>query len=331
MDNLSANTSVTDDMAATIGTTTAHGVLLLIVLTNMVFNLIIITALFQDNSELVCSIRVILINILVACVIGGLVSTMYHISSPVFEFGGSDAVHWLPLCQTVVFLEQSGSFSRVLFAAYYGIAVFIVVRFWNKPVLAPRNTKYFIIASAVVWLLSVLVGFATFFEESVRGFCSSSNPADTRNTTSQFTVPITVPYFVAISIPIIVTPFFLIGTACYIKLKTIGEHRDTKKALVKFGLFLMIIQGINVFAQIVVPLLALGIGRLFEDSLGLIVGVALSDLSRIPTNVLIIMFFKPIQVKLKRWMCCCCHGHKNATMNRTATSNSTNIRVHEDV
>ena len=330
MDNFSANTSVTDDMATTIGVTTAHGVLLLIVLTNMVFNLIIITALFQDNRELVRSIRVILINILVACFIGGLVSTMYHISSPVFEFGGSDAVHWPPLCRALLFFDHTGSSSRVLFAAYYGVTVFIVVHFWNKPVLAPRNTKYFIIASAVAWLLSVLVGFTTFFEESVPGTCSSTNPADTQNTSSQFTVPLTVPYFVATSIPIIVTPFFLIGTACYIKRKTIGEHRDTKKALVKFGLFLMIIQGINVFTQIVLPLLALGIG-IFEDSLGLIVGVALSDFSRIPTNVLIIMFFKPIQVKLKRWMCCCCHGHKNATMNRTATSNRTNIRVHEDV
>ena len=325
MDNFSANTSVTDDMATTIGVTTAHGVLLLIVLTNMVFNLIIITALFQDNSELVRSIRVILINILVACVIGGLASVMYHISSPVLRIQDSDSVLGPPLCHAIVFLNHSGSIGRVLFAAYYGVTVFIVVHFWNKPVLAPRNTKYFILASAFVWLPSVLVGFATFFDETVSGFCTNSRSSiirDTLNTSSQFTLPVTIPYFVVSAIPIIVTPSILIEISCYIKCKTIGEHRDTKKALVKFGLFLMIIQGFNALSQIVIPLLAIGIDRLGDTSLTFIVGVTLFDLSRIPTTALMFVFFKPVRVKLKRWLCCCYHCCKRAAMNGTTTNNT---------
>ena len=331
MDNLSANTSVTDDMAATIGTTTAHGVLLLIVLTNMVFNLIIITALFRDNSELVRSIRVILINILAACVIGGLGSAVYHMSMNIFKFSSSDTVHGPPLCRTLVFFDQTGSSGRVLFAAYYGVTVFIVVRFWNQPVLAPRNTKYFIIASAVVWLLAVLVGFTSFFDETISGSCSSITGRDTLNTTSLLTLPVKVPYFLVSSIPIIVTPVILIKTACYIKRKTIGEHRDSKKALVKFGLFLMIIQCINVFTPFVVPLLAIAIGSLYEYSLAFIIGATVSDFSRIPTNVLIVIFFKPVRVKVERWMCCCYHRCRDATMNRTATGNSANKREHEDI
>ena len=315
MDNVSANTSALVNVAAIAGMTTAHGVVLLIVLTNMVFNLIIITALFQDNSELVRSIRVILINILVACVIGGLVSVTFHVSSPVYEYVSSSSVHGPPWCHALVFLDHTGSIGRVLFAVYYGVTVFIVVHFWNQPVLAPRNTKYFIIASGFVWLLAVLVGITTFFDETVQEVCRSNHSSitrDTLNASSQFTLPVTAPFFVVSSIPIIVTPVILIKTACYIKHKTIGEHRDTKKALVKFGLFLMIIQGLNVFAQNFVPLLALGIGRLHEDSTAFIVGVTLSDLSRIPTNVLIIIFFKPVQAKLKRWLCCCYHRYKDA-------------------
>ena len=320
MDNVSANTSVMDDVAAVIGSATADGALLLIVFTNTVFNLFVIAAIFQDNSELVRSIRVILINILVACVIGGLASVMYHISSPVLRIQDSDSVLGPPLCHAIVFLNHSGSIGRVLFAAYYGVTVFIVVHFWNKPVLAPRNTKYFILASAFVWLPSVLVGFATFFDETVSGFCTNSRSSiirDTLNTSSQFTLPVTIPYFVVSAIPIIVTPSILIEISCYIKCKTIGEHRDTKKALVKFGLFLMIIQGVNVFAQIVVPLVVIGIGSQNYISLAFIIGYTLTDLSRIPTTLLIIIFFKPVRVKVKRWLCCCYHRHKAAKMNRS--------------
>ena len=45
----------------------------------------IATLIGKDNSELVHSIRVILVNILVACVVGGLVSIVKHISSLILE------------------------------------------------------------------------------------------------------------------------------------------------------------------------------------------------------------------------------------------------------
>ena len=319
MDNVSTSISATDDGAAFIGAATVDGVLLLIVFINMAFNLIIVATLIRRNDGIVCSIRVILINILVACVIGGLASVIYHISSPILESGTSDTVHGLPLCQAFVFLHNASSSGRVLFAAYYGVTVFIVVRFWNKPVLAPRNTKYFILASVVLWVLAVAAGVSSIFDGTVNGFCGGSNG---NMTTSQFTLPVTIPYFVVSAIPIIVTPVILIETSCYIKCKTIGEHRDTKKALVKFGLFLMIIQGFNALSQIVIPLLAIGIDRLGDTSLTFIVGVTLFDLSRIPTTALMFVFFKPVRVKLKRWLCCCYHCCKRAAMNGTTTNNT---------
>ena len=55
---------------------------------------------------------------------------------------------------------------------------------------------------------------------------------------------------------------------------------------------------INVFAQIIVPLLVLGIGNLNDNYLALNVGVTLSDLSWVPTTVLIIILFKPVEVKV---------------------------------
>ena len=47
-------------------------------------------------------------------------------------------------------------------ATFYAITVFVVVKWWNKPVLAPRNTKYFIIAIVFVWVLAILLAGLIF-------------------------------------------------------------------------------------------------------------------------------------------------------------------------
>ena len=319
MDNVSANAF--DNEAAIIGITVADGVLLLAVFFTMVLNLILIAALIgKDNSELVLSIRVILINILAACVVGGLVSIMYHIASPILYFVSSASVHAPLLCRVVIFLSSTSSSGRVLFTAFYGVTVFIVTHFWSRPVLAPRNTKYFIIASAVLWLLAVATGIPSLPEASVAQFCSinSNTTQSTANTTqssfSHFVLYVTLPYIIVSSIAIIITPVTLIKTSCFIWRKGISSHSDSKKALVKFGLFLMLVQGINVLSQIVIPLVAFGFSSLKMDySLAVFTGVTLSILSQIPTNVLILVFFKPVRSRVQRWICCCRHDYSQGT------------------
>ena len=77
------------DVASIIGATTADGVLLLIVFIVTALNLTVIAALNgKDSSELVFSIRVILANILAACVLGALGAALYHIFSntPIKQF-----------------------------------------------------------------------------------------------------------------------------------------------------------------------------------------------------------------------------------------------------
>ena len=321
--SVNASRSATDNVAAIIGTATADGVLLLIVFFATVINVIVIAALI-GTSDLVRSLRVILVNILGASVMGALGSTIYHISSLTLRLSSSSSGHGRRLCRVTVFLLAISTTGRVLFTAFYGIAVFIVVYFWNQPVLAPRNTKYFIIASAVVWLLAVATGIPSLPEESVSGFCSISNniTRDIQDMISRFALIVAVPYSVVSCIAIIVTLMFVIMTFCYIKKKSIGDFRESKKALVNFGLFLMIVQGINTFAQIFMPLLALRISHLLEYPIAFIVAVALSELSQIPTNVLILIFFKPVRVRVKKWMCCCCHGRKQATKSRSILTNN---------
>ena len=323
MDNVSTNASeyTADNEAAVIGTITANAVLLFVVIIATALNLIVIAALIgKNNSELVLSIRVILINILAACVVGGLGSALYHIYSPIARLVSSATAHEASLCSANVFLLTTSSSGRILFTAFYGVAVFIVVRCWSRPVLAPRNTKYFIIASAVLWLLAVATGIPSLPEASVAQFCSinSNTTQSTANTTqssfSHFVLYVTLPYIIVSSIAIIITPVTLIKTSCFIWRKRISSHSDSKKALVKFGLFLMLVQGINVLSQIVIPLVAFGFSSLKMDySLAVFTGVTLSILSQIPTNVLILVFFKPVRSRVQRWICCCRHDYSQGT------------------
>ena len=328
MDNISANISVTatDNVTAIIGIAVVDGVLLLVSFFGIVLNLILIAALIgKDNSELVLSIRVILINILAACVVGGLVSIMYHITSPILQHVLIASVHRPLFCQASVTLSNTSSSGRVLFTAFYGVTVFIAVHFWSRPVLAPKNTKYFILASAALWLLAVAVSAPSVFGQSLGGFCSilGKSTHETVDTNYYHLLLSALPYFLVSCIPIVVTPVLLIQTSCYIKHKTIREHRDSKRALVRFGLFLMIVQTFNTFSQIVVPLLVLGIISLRTDPfLAYFIAAALSDLARTPANVLILVFFKPVRIKVQRWICCCCH-YVQATSRSGAVSNIT--------
>ena len=329
MDNISANISVTAsdcNVTAIIGIAAVDGVLLLVSFFGMVLNLILIAALIvKDNSKLVLSIRVILINILTACVVGGLVSIMYHITSPILQLVSSASVHGplVLICRASVSLSNTSSSGRVLFTSFYGVTVFIAVHFWSRPVLAPRNTKYFIIASAVLWLLAVAVSAPSVFGQSLGGFCSvlGKSAHETADTNYYRLLLSALPYFFVSCIPIVVTPVFLLQTSCYIKHRTIREHRDSKRALIRFGLFLMIVQTFNTFSQIGVPLLVLGILSLRTEAfLAYFIAAALSDLARFPANVLILVFFKPVRITVQRWICCCCH-HIQGTSRSGSVSN----------
>ena len=126
------------------------GILLLVVVLVIVMDLMVIAALIVD-TETVGSIRWILGNILAACVIGALGLVLNH----VFEIGSVldlNVAQYIPTaCLVYVPLMALGISGGILNTTFYAITVFVVVRWWNKPVLAQRNTKYFIIATVLVW------------------------------------------------------------------------------------------------------------------------------------------------------------------------------------
>ena len=303
--NVTINVFSEDSLAVKIGVAAVDGALILILFIATALNLLVLAALLTVSSELVGSVRVILINILAACVIGDLGSVVYHFSAVVMLSGASISAQPNPVCFTVTALDVASNSGRVLFDAYYALTVFIVVRWWNEPVLAPRNIKYFIIGAVFVWILATVSIVPPIVYEKFSNFCGHSRN-DSQGVDVILILDVAVPYFFFSAIPIIVTPILLIVIVCYFKRNTIRERRDTKKALVKFGFFLLLIQGFNATAQVVSPLLVLiGIYSQKDTSIATLIAISISDLSRVSTNLLIIAFFDSVRDKLKKWICYC--------------------------
>ena len=281
-------------------TAIADAVLLLAVMFVIVYNLLVI-AVFIVDSDIVCSICWILGNVLAASTMGALGSAFLHIFRVVDVLIADFGSYGVTVCGVSLSLMGFGNSGRVLMATFYAITVFVVVRWWNKPVLAPRNTKYFIIGVIFVWLLvTPLVVPSLVTGASV--FCRMP----TNDEPSYSGIYSVIPYFILSTLPIILTLPLLIVTVCFIRKRTITENSAGRKALLRFGFFLIIGQGINAIGQIVCPAVFLVLSTHRDRSLAAMTLIAIFDLSLIPTPILICIFFKPVQLKLRNWFCCCC-------------------------
>lgn len=114
---------------------------------------------------------------------------------------------------------------------------------------------------------------------------------------------------------------FLLLTVFYIykhKISDTNHHDPFQKALVKLGFFLLSGGFVNFIGQIVPSIVSAAVSEEREtlgDSLVARYSVALLiDLSLIPTPILLAIYFKPIRMHLKKWLCCCCGRKTDQTL-----------------
>ena len=322
MENVMLNTTVNttsmvDGALVEIHEAIVNGIQSPVVALVIVFDLLVIAALIAD-SETVRSIRWILANTLIACVVSALGLLLYHIFQGVSAFDANFARRSQTMCQVVIPVITLGNSGRVLMATFYALTVFIVVRWWNKPVLAPRNTKYFIITAVFVWFLAILLAAPSITTDATTILCATDSTT-VNNYTSVYAVLVLL--ILLSTFPILLTFLFLVITVCFIKRWTITEDSATRKALLKFGFFLVIGQGINVIGQIICPAVSLALSDRDRALVNTILAAFL-DLSLIPTPILICIFFKPVWHKLRKWLCSCCRKCSVGTTALQGTTHS---------
>ena len=149
------------------------GILLPVAALVIVFDLLVNAALVTDD-ETVRSIHWILSNLLIAGVVGALELVLNVIFIIGSALDPNMAQYVTTACLVYTPLYTLGNSGRVLMATFYAITVFVVVKWWSEPVLVPRNTKYFIIATVFVWVLAILLAGLIFPSNVITIFCKTT-------------------------------------------------------------------------------------------------------------------------------------------------------------
>ena len=61
-----------------------------------------------------------------------------------------------PWWEIIIVIFYFGGSSQALFGTLYAVIMFLLVRFWEKPVIRPNYTKHFVISSVVIWIVAFL-------------------------------------------------------------------------------------------------------------------------------------------------------------------------------
>ena len=270
--------------------------LVAVVLPVIAANTVILAALVLDSST-VKVIRLVLGSILVSCLIAALGLAMYHISGITISLSPVNNPSNVP-CTIMVFLIGFGVAARLVFMATFAIMVYIV-----KSGRATKKYIFiaFLVAVVILWVLSFL-GASPLLSQKMfdTGYAHSLSCGTGPTGVRSYIISGLYLFFFSVA-PLSVTIIFLVITACFIKYHSFTDI-ETKRAMVKFGFFLLLGNGVNLLGQIV-PLAVSQTTLDYEVQVYLPYTLLSSAL--IPTPILIPIYFKPIQKQLWHWLHCC--------------------------
>ena len=162
---LAMNTS-NGSQAEVIFITSVNPTILLFLFIVIALDILILSALLLD-SGMDKVVRIAFSNILLASLIVCVLSVVARIISFWLTEGN---VH---LCKATSVLITAAGIGRLLFSLAYAVLVLLVIRHWDKPILARRNVKYFFVTAVVLWCVA-LVGALPLVFDDVNEICVPS-------------------------------------------------------------------------------------------------------------------------------------------------------------
>ena len=290
--------------------------LVAVVLPVITANTVILVALVLDSST-VKVVRLVLGSILVSCLIAAVGLAMYHISSIILNLSPVNKPSKVP-CSIMVFLISFGGAARSVFMASFAIMVYLVK--------SGRDTKKYIfiavlVAVVILWVLSFLGASLILSQEIVnKSYLDSVSCSLIHHVYSDVFYGLYVLIFGVV--PLSVTIVVLVITTCFIKYHSFTDIK-TKRAMVKFGFFLLLGNGVN-FLGMSVPLTAAVLPAPYQ--VRVYTAYTILNCALIPTPILIPIYFKPIQKQLWHWLhCCMLKKRKAKQMNNSNTVEGSSI------
>ena len=266
------------------------------------FSLIIITIAALCAAHSVAKlVRVFLINLLVA----GLVMTVFAgsiaFSAIILSFA---LTHPPPLefCRFLSYGLGVGCVARLYSLTAFSVIVLLIVKYNIKNIKAVR---IFLLLLAF-WLIPVLLNshilvppiFAIQYYDNTICFPWTVDASIINEARITFSaIWIVFGGFV----PLIISIAISVTALCHVKLATISSGSSYIRGMVKFILFLVIGNVLNVVA-----LVSISITLYFYENASIYLAYCFVSVFSVPTPVLVILFLKPVREKLRSVFCFCC-------------------------
>ena len=270
--------------------------ILIVLLPGLLFNSVTIYLVVTEN-KLPRAIRLVLVNILSACIVVGLSGILIDTLTLIISWRPEikpDAI----FCHFFVWQLLTGGACRLSFMATFAVVVYYLVRYGETKV----KLGYLAICIAVIWIAAISFNGAVFSEQVLLVNSLPEINCSPHSQENGYGIGFIIVYVLIFGILVyVITVGIPIRTMYYIKKHSITGDTKAKKALVKFSLFLLIGNSIGFLGQIV-PLISSSLpGSKDKNTIEITLYVFqgyLFWISLIPTPILILLYFKVIRDRI---------------------------------
>ena len=295
--NSSTNTTELDKTAIII----QSWISVLLIVAGLFLNILVLIALAKSSNEMFNkSVRLILSNILVGCVLIGASGLMMR-SMPLI-CGYFNLPPSIGVCRAFTAFYIIGGGIRFAFMATNAIIIFLLVRLKNMA----KIWKISVAITVILWLLISTLCLISVFSENVIAISFVQDiacyPYLQRNPSAYTFLAIIIMLFPVVSFIIVITVPIL--TLHYLKQHNISGDIGPQRSLIKFTFFLIIGTTLNLLSKLG-PIIEVAQKHLenTKDDEGKAVGILyyqamLSYISLFPTPIMIILYFKFIRKQI---------------------------------
>ena len=279
----------------------------------LLFNILLTVAIVIEKS-IARTLRLVLVNIVTSVQVVIVGAIMFFISNVIIsgcwcsELRPSDFA-----CRWMYWVIASGGAARLMYMTTFAISVYVLVRFGET------KMKIWVATVAVVgvWVAALLPNTAIFSPDVVLINFHNNDSCAAHGTgykTFIYAFSYTGVYgLLGFAVSVLCT----IATISFIRHNTVGCDITLVKAMIKLSVFLILGNIINFIGQ-TTPLLFAAFAPAGKDwytlekAFNYVEGVFIL-LSLVPTPVLILIYFKPVRIRVKRILCGVCIKTKNVS------------------
>ena len=244
-------------------------------------------------------VRLFLINLL----LGGLqvaVIMVFVLSTSVVLIGvGTQLSPPQYLCRVYLWVFATGGVARLWSLAAFSFAILGIVAFGKKTI----SVWCGVVVIAVLWLVPVVLSLYlllpyVFEAQFVQGVACFPDRNKVIIVQARFAF-LTAWTILGGLVPLIVSIIVPIVCLCYTRKNSVTEGTQYRKGMAKFSLFLVVGGCINFAGQAVPALLSLSLA-----APGVYLSYGCAVISLLPTPIIIVAYFKPVQEQAKKIVTC---------------------------